>query len=229
MNNPEKSQSWSDMLKHPTANMIIGFLLTSVLGTGITNYYSSKRQQEKQHEEMVATNKAAIATLATLNAERLARAEQLVVALERGKLESAKELQKMYQETELRWKMQSSPTLMAARQVLPQEKYYRFRHYMESEYRDRFLIPLSLCIEQTDQAISDGVPVAEILNACQAKKYLKQAGLCNTAILDVLYEMAKGTIDHYNASELEAQKTAHKQRVSVACAPIDSDALRANK
>ena len=154
-NNPEEKRSLAEMLKHPTANMIIGFLLTSVLGAGITNYYSAKRQQEKQYEEMVATNKATIAKLASLNAERLARAEQLITALERGELDSVKELQKMYQETELRRKMESSPALMAARQVLPQEKFYRFREYMENEYRSRFLTPISQCIEQANQAIDE--------------------------------------------------------------------------
>jgi len=221
MNNSEK-KSWTEVLKHPMSNMIVGFLLTSVLGAGITNYYSSKRQQEKQYEEMVNINKKTIATLATLNAERLARAEQLLVALERGELESAKELQKMYKETELRWKMESSPALMAARQVLPHAEFYRFREYMENEYRNRFLVPLSLCIDQADKAIDGGTPVMEVLVSCKAQKYLVQAGHCNTAILDVLYEMAQGSIDEYSKSELEEQKLVHKQRVSVACAPIQN-------
>jgi hypothetical protein len=220
INNPEEKRSLAEMLKHPTANMIIGFLLTSVLGAGITNYYSAKRQQEKQYEEMVATNKATIAKLASLNAERLARAEQLVTALERGELDSVKELQKMYQETELRWKMESSPALMAARQVLPQEKFYRFREYMENEYRSRFLTPISQCIEQANQAIDDESSMADILQSCQIREYLQQAENCNTAILDILYEMAKGTIDEYRADELEEQKAIHKKRMAVACAPI---------
>ncbi|GJL71955.1 MAG: hypothetical protein NMNS01_11540 [Nitrosomonas sp.] len=217
----EEKKSLAEKLKHPTANMIIGFLLTSVLGTGITNYYSAKRQQEKQHEEMVAINKTTIAKLASLNAERLARAEQLVTTVERGELESVKELKKMYQETELRWKMESSPALMAARQVLPQEKYYRFRDYMENEYRSRFLTPISQCIEQASQAKEDNSSMAAALQSCRIKEYLHQAGNCNTAILDILFEMAKGTIDKYSADELEEQKATHKKRVAVACAPIE--------
>ena len=219
-NNSEEKRSLAEKLKHPTANMIIGFLLTSVLGTGITNYYSAKRQQEKQHEEMVATNKATIAKLASLNAERLARAEQLITTLERGELDNAKELKKMYEETELRWKMESSPALMAARQVLPQEKYYRFREYMENEYRARFLKPISQCIEQANQAKDDHSSITAILQSCRIKEHLHQAGNCNTAILDILYEMAKGTIDKYSTDELEEQKTIHKKRVAAACAPI---------
>jgi len=220
MNNPEEKHSWAEILKHPTANMIIGFLLTSVLGAGITNYYSSKRQQEKQHDEMVETNKTTIATLASLNAERLARAEQLVTGLEKGKLESVKELLKMYKKTELRWKMESTPVLMGARLILPKGKFYLFRDYMNNEYKTRFLIPISECLEQSNQKFEDGEPVTETLASCKMRELLEQAGHCNTAILDILYEMAKGTIDEYSASELEEQKLIHKKRVAKACAPV---------
>ena len=127
MEDSEKKHSWTEILKHPTANMIIGFLLTGVLGAGVTNYYSMKRQKEAQHTEMVAANKEMITTMASLNAERQARAEMLITALEEGDMESIKELKKMYDDAVLRWKTESSPALMAARQVLPKDKYYRFR------------------------------------------------------------------------------------------------------
>ncbi|MCK5666491.1 MAG: hypothetical protein KAI17_23530, partial [Thiotrichaceae bacterium] len=63
MEDTEKKRSWAEILKHPTANMIIGFLLTGIIGTSITNYYSMKQRQEKQHDEMVETNKKAVASL----------------------------------------------------------------------------------------------------------------------------------------------------------------------
>lgn len=226
MEDTEKKHSWAEILKHPTANMIIGFLLTGVIGTSITNYYSMKQREEKRHIEMVETNKKSVAILASLNAERLAQAEMLLTALERGNKESIQKLIKMYAETELRWKTESSPALMAARQVLPNEKYYRFREYMENEYRKRFLVPIGLCLSQAEQAVNNGSPVAEILTSCKAREYLKQAGLCNTSLLDTLYEMAKGTIDDYSSAKLEEEKQAHKKRIAVACAPIDSPSLQ---
>jgi hypothetical protein len=117
--------------------------------------------------------------------------------------------------------MESSPALMAARQVLPQEKFYRFREYMENEYRARFLTPISQCIEQANQAKDDNSSMAAILQSCQIKEYLQQAGNCNTAILDIFFEMAKGAIDEYSADELEKQKVMHKKRMAAACAPIE--------
>lgn len=226
MENTENNRSWAEILKHPMANMIIGFLLTGVIGTSITNYYSMKQRQENRHIEMVETNKKAVALLASLNAERLAQAEMLLTALEKGKEENINELIKMYTETELRWRKESSPALMAARQVLPNEQYYRFREYMENEYRARFLVPIGLCLDQAGQAINNGENVAEILTSCKAREYLKQAGRCNTALLDTLYEMAKGTIDEYSTAKLEEEKQAHRKIIATACAPVDAPSLQ---
>lgn len=220
MEETEKKRSWAEILKHPTANMIIGFLLTGVVGTAVTNYYSMKRQQETRHTELVAANKETVSTLASLNAERLARAEMLLAALEEGDRESIKELKKMYKEAELRWKTESSPALMVARQVLPQERYYRFRDYMENEYHSRFLIPIGQCLKQASKAVADGNSVSELLANCRAREYLDQAGKCNMALLDTLYEMAKGTIDDYNSAELELQKEKYKKRISIACVEL---------
>lgn len=218
MENTEKKSSWAEILKHPTANMIIGFLLTGVLGAGVTNYYSMKRQNEAQHAEMVAANKEMVATLASLNAERQARAEMLLTALEEGDIDSINELKKMYREAELRWKTESSPALMAARQVLPKDKYYRFRKYMENEYNARFLKPMSLCLKQASTAAAKGGPVAEVLSSCRANDYIHQAAKCNIALLDILYEMAKGTIDDLSPEVLKQQKEVHKKMITEACA-----------
>lgn len=69
--------------------------------------------------------------------------------------------------------MESSPALMAARQVLPQEKYYRFREYMKNEYRARCLTPISQCIEQANRVIDDGLSsMTDFLQSCQIKEYL---------------------------------------------------------
>jgi hypothetical protein len=91
---------------------------------------------------------------------------------------------------------------------------------MENEYRARFLTPISQCIEQANQAIGDNSSMAAILQSCQMREYLQQAENCNTAILDILFEMAKGTIDKYSADKLEEQKAIHKKRVAAACAPV---------
>lgn len=81
--------------------------------------------------------------------------------------------------------MESSPALMAARQVLPNEKYYRFREYTENKYRARFLIPISQCIEQVSQAKDDNSSIAAILQSCQIKEHLHQAGNCCSGLMEM--------------------------------------------
>jgi hypothetical protein len=36
----DRKRSVGDLLRHPLANVVIGFLLTGVLGTTITQYYT---------------------------------------------------------------------------------------------------------------------------------------------------------------------------------------------
>ena len=220
MGDTEKKSSWAEILKHPMANMVVGFLLTTVVGTGITNYYTMKQREQKRHEDMVETNKKTVALLASLNAERLAQAEMLLTELEEGNEENSKKLIKMYKETKLRWKKESTPALLAARLVLPQEKYYRFRNYMENEYRTRFLTTIGKCLNEASDAIEHGKPVAELLKSCRVREYLKHAGRCNIALLDTLYEMARGTIDDYDTDTLAEQRALHNKRIKVACAPL---------
>ena len=93
---------------------------------------------------------------------------------------------------------------------------------MENEYNARFLKPMSLCLKQASTAAAKGGPVAEVLSSCRASDYMRQAAKCNIALLDILYEMAKGTIDDLSPEKLKQQKGAHKKMVAEACTAIAS-------
>ena len=85
-----------EILKHPLANVVIGFLLTGVLGTSITQYYLALREKQKAQHELTVARKESIATLSTLNAEYLARAGRILAAVERGDKDSARELKTIF-------------------------------------------------------------------------------------------------------------------------------------
>jgi len=76
--------------------VIIGFLLTGVLGTAITQYYIAVREKQAQQRELATTRKESIAELSALNAEYLARAEMLLAAIDRGDESSATKLKAMF-------------------------------------------------------------------------------------------------------------------------------------
>jgi hypothetical protein len=118
-----RARSLGDPLRHPLANVVIGFLLTGVLGTMLTQYYIAQREQQAKQHELASTRKESIAELSALNAEYLARAEMFLAAVDRGDAGSAKELKTMFDDAAVRWRTETSPTLMAARDVLPPEIY----------------------------------------------------------------------------------------------------------
>lgn len=222
MDPEENKKSWAAILKHPMANIILGFILTGVVGTSITNYYSKKGLEEKRYQQMVSAQQKAVNKLATLNADRLARAEMMLNGLESGKgKDKIEDLIKLYKQAELQWKTESSPVMMAARQVLPEDAYYRFRDYMRVEYQERFLDPLDSCMNQLSAAAHEGQATQPILESCGARQYLNGAGRCNQALLDVFYELAQGSIDGASKQAIDEQKEKHRQRLTSACAKID--------
>jgi hypothetical protein len=76
-----------------------------------------------------------------LNADYLARAEMFLAAVDRGDAGGAKELKAVFDDVAIRWRTETSPTLMAARDVLPPDVYVRFRDRLHAEFRERFLVP----------------------------------------------------------------------------------------
>ena len=110
---PEK-KSLAEFLKHPTANLILGFVLTGVIGGALTNYYQFQRQVETQKLAQIKARKEAITGFSGLNAEHLAHAERLIRALEAGaKPEAVSELADAYETAQVRWRTETSPALMA--------------------------------------------------------------------------------------------------------------------
>jgi hypothetical protein len=208
----------SDLLKHPLANVIIGFLLTGVLGTTLTQYYISQREKQSKQHELTTTRKQSIAELAALNAEYLARAEMFLAAVNRGDAGSAKELKKMFDDATVRWRTETSPTLMAARDVLPPEIYVQFREQLSAEFRERFLVPFGECLERGRKLLDDGSEVATVLADCRAREYLSRAGACSQALLDMFYELSGYTVRGRVKEALRVNRDKYRDALQKACA-----------
>lgn len=219
----ESKKSFADVLKHPMANVIIGFLLTGVLGGALTNYYTTKRAEDARVQAQIQARKEAVIKLTGLNAEQIARAEQLMTALEAGNTQKdLVELAELYQAANIRWRSETSPALTAAREVLPPDVYYDFRARVKGEFRARFLKPLKRCLSMSQKAMAEGEPVANVLASCKARELLEGASTCSDALMDLLYELAGGTIDKHDDAWMRATRERHRARLKDACAsPAD--------
>jgi len=213
----KQRRSIDELLRHPLANMIVGFILTGVLGTAITQYYIALREKQAQQRELAATRKASIAELSALNAEYLARAGMVLAAVDRGDEGSGKELKAAFDEAALRWQTEKAPALMAAREVLPHEIYLRFRDKINAGFRDGFLVPFGQCAKRAVEARSKGDDAAAILRECRAREYLAQAATCSQALLDMLYELSDYTVKGEIEEALQADRDTYRGALQQAC------------
>lgn len=213
----KEKKTLGEILKHPLANLVVGFLLTGVLGTTITQYYISLREKQAQQRELATTRKQSIAELSALNAEYLARAEMVLVAIDRGDEGSAKELKATFDDAALRWQTEKAPTLMAAREVLPHETYLQFRDKINAGFRERFLVPFGQCAKRAVDALSEGREVASVLRECGARDYLAQASTCSQALLDMLYELSGYTVKGEIEMALQADRDTYRAALQQAC------------
>jgi hypothetical protein len=213
----KERRSIGEILRHPLANVVVGFVLTGVIGTAITQYYIALREKQAQQRELSSTRKESIAELSALNAEYLARAEMVLAAIDRGDEGSTKELKAAFDDAALRWQTEKAPTLMAARDVLPHEIYLEFRDKLNRGFRDRFLVPFGKCVNSAVDARAEGEDVASILRNCRAREYLAQASTCSQTLLDMLYELSGYTVERKMAQALQANRDTYRAALQQAC------------
>ena len=212
-----ENRTLGEMLKHPLANVIVGFLLTGVLGTTITQYYLVLREKQKQQNELTVTRKESIAALSTLNAEYLARAGRLLATVEKGNEAGVKELKSIFDDAAVRWQIEKPPTILAARDVLPADIYFQFRDHLDEGFRDRFMVPFGKCLENAVEELAEGGDVASVLQDCMAKDYLTQATACSRVLLDMLYELSGYTVEGKTEEALRANRDTYRMALQQAC------------
>lgn len=214
-----EKRSFGEMLRHPLANVIIGFLLTGVLGTAITQHYIALREKQAQQRELAATRKESLAELAALNAEYLARAEMLLAAIDRGNEGGATKLKAVFDDAAVRWHTGKAPALIAAREILPHEIFIQFRDKLDKGFRDRFLVPLGACVNNAADALADDEDVATVLRECHAREYLVQASTCSQSLLDMLYELSAYTVEGEVEGAFQGNRDTYRAVLQRACSP----------
>jgi len=213
----KEMKSLVEILKHPLANVVIGFLLTGVLGTTITQYYLALREKHKAQYELTVARKESIAALATLNAEYLARAGMLLAAVERGDKTQVQERRSAFNDAALRWQIEKPATLLAAREALPEEVYLQFRDHLDTQFRDAFLVPFGKCMESAVVEIRDGSDVATKLKTCRARENLASARACSRVLLDMLYEISGYTVAEKTEQALQINQQKYRAELHEAC------------
>jgi hypothetical protein len=127
----------------------------------------------------------------------------------------------VFDDAAVRWQTETSPVLMAARDVLPPEIYVQFRDRLSKEFRERFLVPFGQCLERGRKTLGEGGDVASLLADCRAREYLTQAGVCSQSLLDMLYELYGFTVDGRVDEALQENRGKYRAVVAKVCAVTD--------
>ncbi|UJB72334.1 hypothetical protein HRE53_27470 (plasmid) [Acaryochloris sp. 'Moss Beach'] len=86
-----------NVLNHSLTGIVVGFILTGVIGTLLSNYYSNEQLDRQKFLQITTSRRSAIKDFASLLYLRLSRADMLASSLKRSApLEETKERKKLY-------------------------------------------------------------------------------------------------------------------------------------
>ncbi|MEA2078600.1 MAG: hypothetical protein U9P00_01850, partial [Pseudomonadota bacterium] len=103
----------------------------------------------------------------------------LLAAVDSGDEDSIKKLKAVFDDAAVHWQIENPPTILAARDVLPEEIYLQFRDHLDKGFRERFMVPLGECLENAKEELAEGEDAASVLRDCTAHDYLMQATACS--------------------------------------------------
>jgi hypothetical protein len=200
----------TDWLRHPLVSVVLGFILTGVLGTAITQHFLDQREQEKLRAQMVLDRKQAIQQFSRLNEERKVRAEILVKALriDPAGNEAKKAIQK-YEKAYIGWSTERPGTLLLFRDLLSSENYQLVATAFNEHLVEEVFQPIRRCLTTSLGHGDDRVEVSETLEACRIDELLELSSTCSLALAAAVSDLAETRSGWFSMEDIaEIQKRA---------------------
>jgi hypothetical protein len=101
----------------------------------------------------------------------------------------------MFDDAAVRRQTETSPTLMAVRDVLPPQIQVELHDRLSKGSREPFLVPFGQCPGGARIVLDDGGDVEALLVKCRARDHLTQTATCSQCILHMRYELSGYTAD----------------------------------
>lgn len=209
-----KKGSW---LSHPLTTMLVGFLLTGVLGTALTQNFMDRREREKLRAEAVAARKEAVSQLSELMTARHLQAELLLEAVESGAPpEEIERLKAEHGEAYRAWRTQRAGAMLLARELMNDESYEEFSDFVNVRLVENTFVPIRGCIADVYAASKDRQAALDAIERCDLKRLIARSVDCGNAIVEALYAFAAVGTSSSAAAESELDREA-RRRVEEAC------------
>ena len=199
--------SW---LRHPLVSMVLGFILTGVIGTAITQHFLDQREQERLRAQVTLDRKQAIQQFSSLNEERKVRAEIMLKALRSDSNDDeVKTARQEYEKAYVAWSVERPGTLLLFRELLSSENYQLVETRFTESLVGKIFSPIRLCLTTSLGHGSDREAVNRTLEACRIDELLELSSTCSLALAAAVSDLA-GTHSEWVSTEdlTELQKRA---------------------
>jgi hypothetical protein len=210
---PEKRSMWS----HPMTNVIVGFVLTGVVGTALTQYFFDRRQDEQLRAQRAQDRQDALDIAIQLTGESQIRIELLGEALLRDEpQEEIYRLKEQQEDAAIEWRKEVPRLLMLARDLLGDAEYDRFRMNIETRMKEEKLDPLRRCLNEAYAQAGDIDAVKRTVEQCRFEERIGAVADCAEALLGGLHQMT-AAVGAVNREMDEARRQELGEQVSQAC------------
>jgi len=203
------SDDRTNWLRHPIVNIVLGFVLTGVLGTAITQNFMDQREQEKLRAQVAIDRKLAIQQFTRLNEERRVRAEMMVNALRNGSNDDeVKVARQEYEKAFVAWSVERPGTLLLFRDLLSSENYQIVETGVEESLVEKIFSPIRHCLTAALSQSDDRDSVSKTLDACQIDELLAISSSCSLALavaVSDLVETNSKWVSKESMAELQQQ------------------------
>ena len=199
------------LLSHPLTNVIVGFLLTGVVGTALTQYFFDRRQDEQLRAQRAQARQTALDIAIQITAESQIRIEHLAEALLGDKpRDEIDRLAEEQADAAVQWRKEVPRLLLLAKDLLADSEYEEFRKNVESRLKEQKLDPLRRCLNDALAHAGDVDGIGQIMEDCRFHEGMEAVAVCTEALLSGLHEMTaqdgglRDGIDGARRSEIAA-------------------------
>jgi len=200
-------KSW---LEHPLASIVLGFILTGVLGTAITQHFLDRREQEKLRAQATLDRKQAIHQFSKLNEERKVRADMMLKALRSNSNDDElKTARQEYEKAYVTWSVERPSMLLLFRDLLSSENYQLVETRFTESLVGKIFSPIRLCLATSLGHGNDWEAVNRTLEACRIDELLELSSTCSLALAAAVSDLAETNSEWFATEDMvELQKRA---------------------
>ena len=203
----EKRTNW---LSHPLVSIVVGFLLTGVFGTAITQHFMAQREQERLRAQVALDKKQAIHQFSKFNEERTVRAEMMLKALRSASGDDELKIARQeYDKAYVTWSVERPGMLLLFRDLLSSENYQLVETGFKEILEGKIFNPIWLCLNTSLTYSNDKAAVQKTLEACQIDELLELSSTCSLALAAAVSDLAGTRSEWVSTDDMaEMQKRA---------------------